>query len=277
MLRCGIIADRVVKDCSGQFLSVELEPKRNDVERSYFCRTKLMKTSVVIVAAGRGMRAASGDVPKQYRTLNGEMVLARTIRQFVTHDKIDAVLCVIHPDDVHHYEAAIAAIGSKLLAPVVGGQTRQESVYAGLVELEQYKPSNVLIHDAARPFVSPEIIDRVLTGLEENDGAVPALPVTDTLNKVADCRISTTLDRADLWRAQTPQGFTFGKILEAHNSSLAAGMSDFTDDASLAERHGLEVVIVDGDANNIKLTTAQDFVLADNLTGRTGDNGMGEI
>ena len=236
-----------------------------------------MKTAVIIVAAGRGMRASAGDVPKQYRMLDGETVLATTISRFAENDHIDALLPVIHSDDLQLYKAATAEIDSKLLEPVFGGHTRQASVYAGLLALQKFNPDKVLIHDAARPFVSAQTIDRVILALGEHDGAIPALPVTDTLKKAHEGRINSTVERTDLWRAQTPQGFVYEKILASHQASVDAEKYDFTDDASLAEWHDLDVVIVEGDAANIKLTTEQDFEMAEHLHQGTSGIDMGEI
>ncbi len=213
---------------------------------------------MVIVAAGRGERAGGGDVPKQYRSLAGKPVLTRTLEHFVAHPHIDAVLTVIHDDDRSQYDAASAMFSGKLVQPVAGGATRQASVRAGLEGLEILNPRKVLIHDAARPFANAPLIDRVIAGLANSDGAVPALPVTDTLKKASSGKISATIDRAGLWRAQTPQGFHFAKLLAAHREAERAGKGDFTDDSALAEWHGLGIELVDGSPDNVKLTTSED-------------------
>lgn len=236
-----------------------------------------MKTAAIIVAAGRGVRAGGGDIPKQYRDLAGETVLLRTLGSFVRHSDIDAVLTVIHDDDHALYSSASGAFSSGLLAPVTGGETRQASVYAGLQALQDVKPAHILIHDAARPFPSSGLIGRVTAALASHDGVVPALSVTDTLKKVENGRIVDTIDRGGLWRAQTPQGFAYGKILDAHKAAHAAGRNDFTDDASLAEWHGLDVSIVDGDTENIKLTSIEDFAFAEAMLRQAGGGQMNEM
>ena len=221
-----------------------------------------METAAVIVAAGRGTRAAGENAPKQYRSVGGVTVLTRVLECFTLHPKIDALVSVIHRDDQTRYEAASAPFMHKLLEPVAGGATRQESVRAGLEQLKAHSPRNVLIHDAARPFAGASLIGRVIEGLAEHDGAVPALAVTDTLKRARDGRIESTLDRANLWGVQTPQGFHFEKILTAHHAAVKAGKTDFTDDSAIAEWHGLDVALVEGAAANVKLTTVDDFALA---------------
>ena len=203
--------------------------------------------------------------PKQYVQLGGRTVLAQAIKPFLDHPGINHVIVVVHVDDAAAYAAAIAPLvpNSKLLASVTGGATRQQSVFAGLRACAPLAPSLVLVHDAARPFVSGAVIDRVLGGLADRAGAIAALPLFDTLKRAdADGRIIETISRDGLWRAQTPQGFHFEPLHAAHRASAATGGFDFTDDAAVAEWHGLDVTVVLGDAANIKLTTAEDFKLA---------------
>ncbi len=215
-----------------------------------------MTTAAVIVAAGRGTRAG-GDLPKQYASLAGRPVLAHTVDVFVQHPAIDLVQVVIHADDAPAYAAACSDLAT--LPPVPGGQTRQESVLAGLAALEQHTPSKVLIHDAARPFVDAPTIDRVIAALDQYDGAIPALAIADTLKKTDNRRITETIDRTGLWAAQTPQSFRFGAIVDAHRKARDAGRSDLTDDAAVAEWCGLNVAVVEGTPQNRKLTTAADI------------------
>jgi 2-C-methyl-D-erythritol 4-phosphate cytidylyltransferase / 2-C-methyl-D-erythritol 2,4-cyclodiphosphate synthase len=228
-----------------------------------------MPNAVIIVAAGRGTRAAGADQkPKQYVEIGGKAVLTRSIEAFLEHGRIDLVQPVIHPDDQALYEAATSALRSpKLLAPVAGGENRQRSVLAGLEALQQAGPADVLIHDAARPFIAASVIDRVLDALQSADGVLAALPLSDTLKVERDGEVTRTISREGLWRAQTPQGFHFRAILEAHRAAALAGREDFTDDASIAEWHGLAVAIVMGAERNVKLTTREDFELADHLLG----------
>jgi len=212
-----------------------------------------MTTVALIVAAGRGVRAGGG-VPKQYRALGGEPVLRRTVRTFLRHPGIDMVRCVIHPDDRALYAAATH--GLPLAEPVMGRATRQGSVRAGLEACAG--AARVLIHDAARPMVPGGVIDRVLEALDTSDGAVPVLPVADTL-----CRADgEAVARDGLYRVQTPQGFGFDAILAAH---LAATEEHATDDAGLARMAGLAVALVQGDEMAMKLTEAADFARAEAL------------
>ena len=198
------------------------------------------------------------------------MVLTRTLRAFTSHPAIDATLVVINANDQALYDAAAASLAhepSPLLAPVTGGATRQQSVLAGLEALVPRQPASVLIHDAARPFVSRLLISRVIAGLNDWPGIVPALAVTDTLKRAdANGRILDTVERTGLWRAQTPQAFNFGAILDAHRAAAAAGRTGFTDDASIAEWHGLSVGLVAGEETNRKLTTAGDLAMASSTT-----------
>ncbi len=215
-----------------------------------------MVTAAVIVAAGRGTRAG-GDVPKQYADLNGKAVLAHTVAAFANHPAVDHVQVVIHRDDEMAFARACA--DTAILPPVPGGETRQESVMAGLSALEVHSPQYVLIHDAARPFVDAGTIDRVIGALGQSDGAIPALPVADTLKRAENGHISDTVDRTGLWAAQTPQGFRYDAIMASHAKARDAGRNDLTDDAAVAEWSDLRVAIVDGSAENRKLTTSADI------------------
>ena len=224
-----------------------------------------MKNAAVIVAAGLGTRAQSDrhSTPKQFRSLAGRTVLERAIAPFSRHPAIDAVLPVVRAGD----EAAVAELvggRSSVLAPVAGGNSRQASVRAGLEALAEAVPETVLIHDAARPFVTERIIDDVLAALDRHVGAIPAVAVADTIKRGKDGHIAETVDRSGLFGAQTPQGFQFAPILDAHRAAAAAH-EPFTDDASIAEWAGLPVALVTGSAENRKLTTAEDFEMAEQM------------
>jgi 2-C-methyl-D-erythritol 4-phosphate cytidylyltransferase/2-C-methyl-D-erythritol 2,4-cyclodiphosphate synthase len=224
--------------------------------------------AALIVAAGSGVRAglAQGR-PKQYAIAGGEPVLRRTLRIFLEHRQVHRVLCAIRAGDEAWYEEAVAGLpGSKLLPPVPGGATRQLSVSAGLEALAAYSPNGVLIHDAARPFISAECITATLGALEHFDGAIAAAPVTDTLKRSEGGRIAGTVAREGLWRAETPQTFHFQKILEAHRAAVRASRTDFTDDAGLAEWAGLSTGLVENMSGNMKITTAGDLAMADMIT-----------
>jgi 2-C-methyl-D-erythritol 4-phosphate cytidylyltransferase/2-C-methyl-D-erythritol 2,4-cyclodiphosphate synthase len=224
-------------------------------------------TAAVIVAAGRGTRAGSGGrVPKQYFSLAGEPVLAHSLRVLTNHPQINAAVVVISPEDASLYEGAAAPFAGRLLPPVAGGATRQASVLAGIEALGSISPDRVLIHDAARPFLSAALVSDLIAALDANAGAIAAEPVSDTLKlEAADGTIARTIDRAGLWRAQTPQAFRYDVILEAHRRAVTAGRTDFTDDAGLAEWAGLPVKLVASSSRNMKLTTAADITLAERL------------
>ena len=228
----------------------------------------------LVVAAGRGHRIG-GETPKQYLPVGGEPILRYSLRAFAGHGRIDAVAAVINADDRALYDGAAA--GLALLPPISGGATRRESVLRGLKALEPRAPDRVLIHDAARPFVDAATIDRVLAALEDAPGAIAAVPVADTLKRErggkgeAERRIAATVPRAGLWRAQTPQGFDFAAILDAHRSLAGAGnQAEFTDDAAVAELAGLAVALVAGSEDNLKVTTADDLRRAERLAGAAG-------
>jgi 2-C-methyl-D-erythritol 4-phosphate cytidylyltransferase / 2-C-methyl-D-erythritol 2,4-cyclodiphosphate synthase len=230
-----------------------------------------MQIDVVIVAAGRGVRAGEG-IPKQYRQLAGRPVLAHTIGAFAGHAAVRRVQVVIHPDDAALYSGAVAG-AARLLPPVAGGDTRQESVRHGLAALAATPPDRVLIHDGARPLVPRPVIDRVLAALDAFAGAIAALPVQDTLKRDNGGIAAGGVDRAGLWRAQTPQGFDFAAIRAAHEAQHGGNL---TDDAAVAEAAGLAVALVEGDEDNLKLTNAGDFARAERLLERRlGDTRVG--
>ncbi len=228
-----------------------------------------MSTTVALVVGAGESRRFGGGIPKQYLPLAGEPMMRRSLVAFLGHPGVTTVQAVIHQNHQDFYERA--AQGLDLPAPVIGGDLRQQSVARGLESLAGQAPDRVLIHDAARPLIPEGVISRVLAALETSPGAVPALPVADTLKRAQGGTISATLDRHGLWRAQTPQGFRFDDILAAHRQ---AGDNELTDDAAVAERAGLAVAIVEGSENNLKVTTPDDLVRAERLLGggevRTG-------
>lgn len=225
--------------------------------------------AALIVAAGRGARAATDTLqPKQYCRIGSEPMLTHTLCAFAAHSGIDDILVVIHPDDRVLYEEAAGPFAGRLLAPVMGGARRQDSVRAGLEVLAERSPDRVLIHDAARPFVDGTLISRVTASLEGHPGALPCLPVTDTLKREEHGRVMGTVSREGLWRAQTPQGFHFDAILAAHRAAAQDPTLDFTDDAAVAEWFGLDVALVEGAEHNRKLTTAEDLTIADEMMRR---------
>src|SRR5260370_3198169 len=216
------------------------------------------RTAAILVAAGRGLRAGSGG-PKQYRLIGGQAVIFRAMEPFCRHPQVWAVHPVWNPDDTAAFNAAVSELRHE--PPANGGATRQASVLAGLEALAAQKPDVVLIHDAARPFVSAALISRAIDAASRTAAAVPAIQVTDTIKQVGETgNVEGTPDRARLRIAQTPQAFRFDVILDAHRRAAREGRSDFTDDAALAEWAGLTVATFEGDAANMKLTTPEDFI-----------------
>jgi len=226
--------------------------------------------AALIVAGGSGVRAGlKQGRPKQYCTIGGETVLRRTMCAFLDHPHIHYVLAVLRSGDEALYEEALSGLSSaKLLHPVPGGATRQLSVAAGLEALAQFSPDTVLIHDAARPFISADCIAGTIAALELFGGAIAAAPVTDTLKRGEGGRIVGTVSREGLWRAQTPQTFHYKKILEAHRAAQEAGQTGFTDDAAIAEWAGIPVGLVEDTPENMKITTAGDLAMADLIASR---------
>jgi 2-C-methyl-D-erythritol 4-phosphate cytidylyltransferase/2-C-methyl-D-erythritol 2,4-cyclodiphosphate synthase len=219
------------------------------------------KIAILIVAAGKGERAGT-SLPKQYESLAGQPMLRRTVRAFAGYP----VQVVIGPGQEGW--AAAALEGLPLPAPAPGGATRQDSVRRGLEALAAEAPDFVLIHDAARPLVSAKVIADVVAALEAGaDGALPMVAVADTLRRKGPDGRFTLVSRDSLYRAQTPQGFVFGKILAAHRDHAK---EDVTDDVALAELAGLRVVMTDGEEKNIKVTRKEDFALAETLLGAGG-------
>ena len=218
---------------------------------------------VVIVAAGRGERAgATTDGPKQYRRIGAQPVLRHTLRAFLDHPAISEVAVAIHPDDRDLFELAAAGFLDRVVA-VPGGASRQASTRLALVELADRGLDAVLIHDGVRPFVDGALIDRVVAAIGPETGALPCLPVSDTIKTGENGLVGRTVDRSGLFAAQTPQGFPFAPILAAHERAHGEGREDFTDDAAIAEWAGLSVRIVEGSADNVKLTWGRDIEMAD--------------
>jgi 2-C-methyl-D-erythritol 4-phosphate cytidylyltransferase/2-C-methyl-D-erythritol 2,4-cyclodiphosphate synthase len=217
--------------------------------------------AAIVLAAGRGLRAG-GNLPKQYRTIAGDPVIRPSLATFQGHPEIGCVQPVIHPDDIALFEGATAGI--ELLPAVFGGATRQASVRCGLEALAPAPPAIVLVHGAARPFVSLALISRAIAAAAATGAAIPVLPVTDTVKRVtAGERVCETLDRASLRTVQTPQAFRFALLLDAHRRAFAAGREDFTDDAALGEWAGLDIAVFPGETDNLKLTTDDDFARAE--------------
>ena len=221
--------------------------------------------TALIVAAGSGSRMG-GELPKQYRLLAGRSVLAHAVDALVSHPRVDAVRVVIgaNQDDLAKAALAERDVG----ALIIGGAERSDSVRAGLTAIGE---GIVLVHDAARPFCPPAVIDRLLDALKKHDGAVPALPIADTLAKARGA-IDAMVDRAGLFRIQTPQAFHVEDLLYAYGEGKRRAP---TDESTVMVEAGLKVATVEGDPMLEKLTTAQDFDraearLASSMISRTG-------
>lgn len=220
--------------------------------------------AAIVVAAGAGERAGDG-LPKPYRPLAGRPLLARAIDVFGEQTQVSHLLAVINADHRDLY-AGLGIDHPALMPPAIGGPTRQQSVLAGLEALASAAPAIVLIHDAARPFASAALVTRV-AGAAADGAAVPVLPVTDTVKRSANGEtVEATLDRHELFTAQTPQGFRYPDILAAHRGAAEAGHA-FTDDAAVAEWAGMTVRLVAGDKANAKLTFPEDFAEAERRLG----------
>ena len=225
----------------------------------------------LVVAAGRGSRFG-GAVPKQYLPLGGGSVLRHAVLALAGNPRLSGVLAAIRPEDRELFDRAVTGI--RVLPPVPGGATRQDSVRHGLEALAAYRPDRVLIHDGARPFPDSGLVGRVIDGLDRAAAATPCLPLRDTIKRAEGGTIRETIDRSGLWRAQTPQGFHFDAILAAHR---AAAGRDLTDDAAVAEAAGLMPLLVEGSEDNLKITTPADLADGERLVSwRQGDIRVGQ-
>ena len=225
----------------------------------------------LVVAAGQGSRFG-GPLPKQYLPLGGATVLRHAVSALAEHPRVTQTLVAIRPEDRGLFDRTTVALA--VMAPIAGGETRQDSVRLGLEALAGYRPDRVLIHDGARPFPDRALIDRVIDGLDQAEAAIPCLPVRDTLKRTAAGVIRETIDRSALWRAQTPQGFHFDAILAAHRAAIGRA---FTDDAAVAEAAGLMPLVVEGSEDNLKITTPQDLAAAERiLVARQADIRVGQ-
>lgn len=218
------------------------------------------KVAVIIAAAGQGRRLGA-PVPKQYLKIGGEYVIAKTIKAFENMDEVDYIFVVTNEDFIDLCSSIIDESGfSKVEGIVAGGEERQDSVFNALQELNSRKPgvSLVLIHDGARPFVSSDVILNVIRKADETGAAVACVAMTNSVRKVVDKNTSTSVDRSDYYSVQTPQGFRKSLLIEAYDRAFDDGYSG-TDDASVVERTGHEIAIVEGDYGNIKITTKEDL------------------
>ena len=205
-----------------------------------------MTTVAIIVAAGKGSRAG-GKVPKQWRKIAGKLVADWSIDAFKKHSLVDFVIVVLPPNKTLRRNDVMTC---------TGGKSRSLSVYNGLLAAKSLSPDKVLIHDVARPAVTQETITDIIKTINEETGAAPGLPISDAIWKISDGEIEKTLDRNFIFRAQTPQGFPFSKILQAHEHQSDEWAFD---DVELAKKIGLKVMLKTGHKDNMKITTPDDF------------------
>ncbi len=223
---------------------------------------------VLIAAGGRGSRAGGGH-PKQFREIGGVPMLLRAIRPFARHPRVGAVAVALPAEFAEHPPEWLASVAGERLRLTAGGDTRAESVYAALQVLDPQCPV-VLVHDAARPFVPLDTVDAVIALADSGIGAVPAVPVSDTIKRVEgeELRVAGTVDRSMLWRAQTPQGFPRSMLEAAFHSVARTAWPDFTDEAALVEAAGYPVRVTPDRTANLKVTTEEDFAVAEFLVSR---------
>lgn len=223
----------------------------------------------MIVAAGRGIRAGAGgpgaEEPKQFRLVGGVPLLLRAVRPFAQHPRVGPIVVVLPSEHAASPPEWLRALLSDQLLVAEGGALRQQSVANGLARLPR-GPTLVLVHDAARPFVERDLIDRVLAVAALGAAAVPGLPLADTVKETdADGLVIRTVPREHLVTVQTPQAFPRAMLEAAHQRARGNPAEGATDDAALCERLGQPVRIVAGSARNIKITTPEDFALAEAL------------
>jgi 2-C-methyl-D-erythritol 4-phosphate cytidylyltransferase len=212
---------------------------------------------------------AGGDTPKQYRLIAGVPMVLRALRPFAAHPEVAQVVLVLPPDDARHHPDFLAGLSGNMLTVVAGGAARHDSVRAGLGALRA-ECTVVLVHDAARPFVEPAVIDRVIAHARAGVSAIAAVPLADTLKEASATdpeRVTRTIPRERLWRAQTPQGFPRAVLERAHGAG-GPSVECATDDAALVEALGEPVALVPDSPRNFKVTTADDFALAELLAAR---------
>lgn len=222
----------------------------------------------IIVAGGKGTRFG-GHRPKQFLEIDGTPIIVHTLRQFEQAQEIDAVVVAVPAEEVNTFRSAVEESDLKKVSQVVaGGETRAQSVKCGLASIEAAEV--VAVHDAVRPLVTPEEIDQVMLAASNSGAAILSAPVSDTIKEVDHNRILRTVPRAQLRRALTPQCFHFDILKRAYADlkEIESLRIDVTDDSFLVERLGIPIIIVEGSARNIKITTAEDLKLAENLINR---------
>jgi 2-C-methyl-D-erythritol 4-phosphate cytidylyltransferase len=225
--------------------------------------TKYGTSSVwaVVAAAGESMRMGLPDgESKQFLLLGGQPIITHSVRRLLDMPEVAGVVCVLHPSHTVRFASQLMVLDeSKPLLIAEGGRQRYDSVRAGLLQVPD-DAAVIAVHDGARPLFSRRVFEACLRALEHADGAVPGLPIADTLKRSrTDGRVVTTVDRRGLWAVQTPQLFRAEALRKAYSGADLAGA---TDDATLLERGGCSVVVVHSTPANVKITTAADLPLA---------------
>jgi len=223
----------------------------------------------IIPAAGSGSRFG-GQTPKQFIEIAGAPIIVHTLRRFDECEEVGAIIVALRREEIERVERALSA--HKIRKPVrlvAGGAERSDSILNALGAAKEFRPEIAAVHDAVRPFVTPERISAVIARAREIGAAILALPATDTIKEVEEGLIRRTLDRRRVWRAQTPQAFRYDLLMRANEEARAADLpsATATDDSFLVERLGAPVAIVEGLANNIKITAPEDLILAERLLG----------
>lgn len=227
----------------------------------------MSKTVAIIVAGGKGERMG-GDVPKQYMLLAGKPIIVHTLEKFAQVEEVDHIVVVCDPHYKLTVEEFIESYGiKKPITFAAGGRTRQASSFNGLVNCPE-GVETVLIHDSVRPFVTEKIIIDVIAATKEAGASAPAIPSADTIVLAEDDIISEIPERKNVRRIQTPQGFDYAQILQAHEKALASGITDATDDCGLIVDLGEPVKLVQGSDENFKITTKQDIDKAEYINKR---------
>ena len=231
-----------------------------------------METLAILVAAGRGERMGAPR-PKALLTVAGQTLLERSAVALDRAPSIAGLIVVVPKESLAEASEILTGLGLRLRLTkrrevIAGGARRQDSVWQGLNRVPMEFDGVVLVHDAARPLVEPELIERVVRAAHEHGAAVPVLPVTDTIKRMRDGRICETVDRSELGAAQTPQGFRYTLLRRAYEQAARDGV-ELTDEAMALERLGEAVHVVAGSPRNRKITHADDLAWAEDLLRRT--------
>ena len=231
-----------------------------------------MPYQVIIPAAGQGKRMGAGK-NKLLLTLEGVPILIHTLKVFEADTDCSGIILAINPSDEHQFQSLLKEYGiHKVSSLVTGGKERQDSVYNGLVAVNSMDEI-VLVHDAARPFIKIETIHNLVDAASKDGGSIVAVPVKDTIKKAANSMVAETVERSSLWAVQTPQAFRVSVLLEAHNKAMREQFIG-TDESSLVERIPHPVSIIEGDYDNIKLTTPEDLYFAEAILRKRKESGV---